>query len=106
MKSLVSGRACLMEIGYKYIWWARCNYVCEKFGLWELVKLLWLRNISKEGMKHDRIHEYGRRRWRNCFGMNERQPYLQVKGQPKNDKYANGSLYMLQYSVLEKGCEC
>ena len=25
-------------------------HVCEKFGPWELVNFLWLRNISKEGM--------------------------------------------------------
>ena len=48
-----------MEIGYKSGWWARCNHVCDKFGLWELVNLLWLRNINKEGMamlgmKYDR----------------------------------------------------
>ena len=51
-ESLVSDvrRACLMEIGYKSRWWARCNHVCEKFGLWEMVNLLWLRNINKEGM--------------------------------------------------------
>ena len=29
-ESLVSdiGRLCLMEVGYKYRWWARCNHVC------------------------------------------------------------------------------
>ena len=58
-------------------WWARCNHVCDKFGLWELVNLQWLRNINKEGMAmlgiiYDRnvwkktfvtrIQEYGRRR--------------------------------------------
>ena len=84
-ENLVSdiGRACLMEVGYKSRWWARCNHVCDKFGLWELVNLLWLRNINKEGMamlgmKYDRnvwkktlvarIQEYGRRQWRNGFG--------------------------------------
>ena len=48
--SLVSniGRSCIMEVGYKSRWWARCNHVCEKFGLWELVNLQWLRNINKE----------------------------------------------------------
>ena len=51
-ESLVSdiGRACLMEVGYKSRWWARCNHVCDKFGLWELVNLLWFRNINKERM--------------------------------------------------------
>ena len=38
-ESLVSdiGRACLVEVGYKSRWWAICNQVCDKFGLWELV---------------------------------------------------------------------
>ena len=83
-ESLVSdiGRACLMEVGYKSRWWGRCNHVCDKFGLWELVNLLWLKNINKEGMsmlgmKYDRnvwkktlvarIQEDGRRQWRNGF---------------------------------------
>ena len=44
------GRACLMVDGYKSRWWAICNHVCEKFCLWELVNLLWIRNINKEGM--------------------------------------------------------
>ena len=30
--------------------WTRCNHVCDKFGLWELVNMLWLRYINKEGM--------------------------------------------------------
>ena len=83
-ESLVSdiGRTCLMEVGYKSRWWTRCNHVCDNIGLWELVNLLWLRNINKGGMamlrmKYDRnvwkktfvarIQEYGRRQWRNCF---------------------------------------
>ena len=50
-ESLVSDieKACLMEVGYKSIRWARCNHVCDKFGLWDLVNLLWLMNINKEG---------------------------------------------------------
>ena len=103
-ESLVSdmGRACLMEVGYKSRWGgggARCNHVCDIFGLWELVNLLWLRNINKEGMamlgmKYDRnvwkknlvarIQEYCRRQWRNGFGINEReQQYVHMKSQPK-----------------------
>ena len=39
-----------MENGYKPRWWVRCKHICKKFGLWKLVNLLWLRNISKEGM--------------------------------------------------------
>ena len=88
-ESLVSdiGRACLMEVGYKSRWWTRCHHVCDKFGRWELVNYLWLRNINKEGMamlgmKYDRnvcyktfverIQEYDRRRRRNSFDMNEK----------------------------------
>ena len=99
-ESLVSDirRACLIEVGYKSRWWARCNHVCDKSGLWELVTLLWLRNFNKEGMamlgmKYDRnvwkktfvarIQEYGRRRWRNGFCKNEReQQYVHMKSQP------------------------
>ena len=50
-----------MEVGYKSRWWTRCNNYncCAKFGLWELVNLLWLKNINKEemamlGIKYDR----------------------------------------------------
>ena len=96
-ESLVSDirRACLMEVGYKCRWWARCNHDCDKCGLWELVNMLWLRNINKEGMamhgmKYDknvwkktlvaRIQEYGRRQWRNDFGINKReQQYVHMK---------------------------
>ena len=108
-ESLVSdiGRACLMEVGYKSRWWARCNHVCDKFGLWELVNLLWLRSINKEGMallgmEYDRnvwkktfearIQEYSRKQCRNGFGINEReQQYAHMNSQPRNEKYANGS---------------
>ena len=40
----------VMEIGYITRWWARCNHFVRGFGLWELVNLLWLRNINKEGI--------------------------------------------------------
>ena len=78
------------------------------FGLLELVNLLWLRNINKEGMamlgmKYDRnvwkktfvarIQEYCRRRWRNDFSINEReQQYVHMKSQPRKEKYASGSV--------------
>ena len=100
-ESLVSDivRASVMEIGYKSRWWSRYNHVCVKFGLWELVHFLWLRNINKEGIAiHginfarnvwkktfvDRIQEYGRIWWRNGLVMNERgQQYVQVKSRTK-----------------------
>ena len=33
------GRACRWRLDMSR-WWARCNHVCDKFGLWELVNLL------------------------------------------------------------------
>ena len=67
-ESLISdiGRACLMEVGYKYRWWARCNHVCDKFGLWGLVNLLWLRNINEEGMAMLGM-KYDRNVWKKTF---------------------------------------
>ena len=39
------------------------------------------------------IQEYGRRQWRTGFVINEReQQYVHMKNQPKNEKYANGSV--------------
>ena len=99
---------------------ARCNHVCNKFGLWELVNLPWLKNINKEGMamlgmKYDRsvwkktlvarIQEDGRRQWRNGFGINEReQQYVHMKSQPKNEKYANGSVGARVRLMVRGGC--
>ena len=66
-----------MEVGYKSRWWARCNHVCDKFGLWELVNLLWLKNINKEGMA--------------MLGM-------------KYEKYANGSVGARVRLMVRGGC--
>ena len=105
---------------YKSRWWERCNHVCDRFGLWELVNLLWLWNFNKEGMamfgmKCDRnvwkktfvarIQEYGRRQWRNGFGINERdQQIVHMKRQPKNEKYANGSIGARVRLMVKGGC--
>ena len=69
-ESLVSdiGRTCLIEVGYKSRW-ARCNHVCDKFGLWELVNLLWLRNINREGMAMLGM-KYDRNVWKKTCGEN------------------------------------
>ena len=51
------------------------------------------------------IREYGRRLWRNGIGMNEReQQYVQVKSQPKNDKYANDSVGTRVRLMVRGGC--
>ena len=34
------GRACLVEIGCKSRWWARCRNISSKFGLIEIVNLI------------------------------------------------------------------
>ena len=39
------GRACLVAIGCKSRWWVWCRHICSKFGLIELVNLIWLRNV-------------------------------------------------------------
>ena len=55
------------------------------------------------GMTYDRsvwkktlvlwIQEDGRIQWRNSFGINEReQQHVHMNSQPKNEKYANGSV--------------
>ena len=51
-ENLVSeiGRTCLIELGCKSRWWSRCRHICSKFGLFELVNLIWLREVSLNGM--------------------------------------------------------
>ena len=84
------------------------------------MNLLWLRNINRGGMamigmKYDknvwnktlvaRIQEYGRRQWRNGFGINEReQQHVRMKSQPKNEKYANGSVGARVGLMVRGGC--
>ena len=50
------GRACLVEIGCKSRWWARCRHICGKFELIELVNLIWLRDASVNGMVNLRMN--------------------------------------------------
>ena len=52
-----------------------------------------------------RIQEDGRRQWRNGFGINEReQQYVYMKSQPKNEKYANGSVGARVRLMVRGGC--
>ena len=75
------GRACLMEVEYRSRWWARCNHMC-KFGLWEMLNLLWLRNINKDGMA-----------------------MLEMKyDNQKNEKYANGGVGARVRLMVRGGC--
>ena len=78
------------------------------------------RDINKDGMamlgiKFDRnlwkktfvvrIQEYGRRPWRNGFGINEReQQYVYMKSQTQNEKYANGSVESRVRLMFRGGC--
>ena len=52
-----------------------------------------------------RFQEDGRRQWRNGFGINEReQQYVHIKSQPKNEKYANGSVGARVRLMVRGGC--
>ena len=67
-----------VTIGCKSRWWARCSHLCSKFGLIELVNLIWLRHASLNGMVNLRmnirmgyeisifVREYGR--WEEKHG--------------------------------------
>ena len=88
------GRACLIELGCKSRWWSRCRHICSKFGLFELVNLICLREVSLNGMVKlgmkvngefwkkliwSRIKEYGKV-WKNGFNDTEREKeYVQMK---------------------------
>ena len=96
-ENLVSeiGRACFIEIGCK----SRCRHICSKFGLIELVNLIWLTEVSLNGMvklemnvngefwkKHisNRIREVGKQAWKNGFNDTEREiEYVQMKACPR-----------------------
>ena len=51
-ENLVSdiGRACLIELGCKSRLWSRCRHICSKFGRFELVNLIWVREVSLNGI--------------------------------------------------------
>ena len=52
-----------------------------------------------------RIHDYGRRQWRNGFDINEReQQYVHMNSRPKNEKYANGSVGARVRLMVRGGC--
>ena len=82
---------CLIEIGCK----SRCRHICSKFGLFELVNLIWLREVSVNGMVNlgmnvdgegwkkyicERIQEGGRRAWKDGFNDTEREKeYVRIE---------------------------
>ena len=84
------------------------------------VNLLWLKNINKEGMamlgmKYDRNcveEDFGGENpggWQETveewFRINEReQQYVYMKSQPKNEKYANGSVGARVRLMVRGGC--
>ena len=52
-----------------------------------------------------RIQEYGRKQWRNGFDINEReQQYAHIQSQPRNEKYANGSMGARVRLMVRGGC--
>ena len=58
-------------------------YQCNKEGM-AMIGMKYDRNVWKKTFVA-RIQELGRRRWRNGFGINEReQQYVHMTSQPKN----------------------
>ena len=88
-------RACLIELGCNSRWWSRSRHICSKFGLFELLNLICLREVSLDGMvklemkvngefwkKHicSRIREVGKQVWKNGSNDTEREKeYVQMK---------------------------
>ena len=121
-ENLVSeiGRACLIELGCKSRWWSRCRHICSKFGLFELVNLIWLREVSLNGMvklgmklnwefwkKHicSRIREVGKQVWKNGFNDTEREKeYVKMKECPRNESFADGNVGAGVRLMVRGGC--
>ena len=61
------GKACLVESGSKSRWWARCKLIRNKFGLIELVNLIWLRDASVNEMVNLTMNvDEDMREYRSC----------------------------------------
>ena len=66
------GRACLLEIGCKSGWWARCRSnllhicICNKFGLKDLLNLICLGDVSVNGVDKARISVNGKNMEEDC----------------------------------------
>ena len=69
-KSSSQKKKCMRKIIYKSRWCARCSHLGEKFGLMELVDLLWLRNFSNQGMTSHEM-EYDRIEWKTIHVENK-----------------------------------
>ena len=52
------GRACLNELGCKSRWWSRCRHICSKVWHFELVNLIWLREVSLNVKLRDECEPY------------------------------------------------
>ena len=122
-RSVISeiGNACLVELGGKSRWWARCRHVCGKFGLDDLVNVTWLGDISVKGLEnlglnldykewrkqmHEKIESSGRDTWRKGFNeesMRERE-YMEKKSQPRYEKYVREIMGARVRLMLRGGC--
>ena len=120
-ENLVSeiGRACLIELGCKSRWWSPCRHIC-RFGVFELVNLIWLREVSmnvmvKLGMnvngefwkKHifKRIREVGIQVWKNGFNNTEMdKEYIQMEECTRNESFADGHVVAGVRLIVRGGC--
>ena len=114
------GRACLLEIGCKSGWWARCRHICNKFGLKELVNLICLGDVSVNGVDKlgmsvnektwmkfadEKIKLVGCRTWMNNCGNSKRlQEYVFKKKLPMIEKYVDGSVGAMVRMMVRGGC--
>ena len=121
-ESLVSeiGRACLIEVGCKSRWWSRYKYICSKFGLIELVNLIWLREVSVNEMVNlwmnvdgegwekyicERIQEGGRRALKDGVNDTEREKeYVRMKENQRNESFADRSFGAGVRLMVRGGC--
>ena len=95
------GRACLVEIGCKSRWWARCRHICSKFGLIELVNLIWLRDASVNGTVNLRMNVEEEVWKKNAEREKE---YVRMKECPGRESFSDGSVGTKVRLMVRGGC--
>ena len=100
------GRGVLMETGLRTRWWKEVRKMAEKLEMTQLLNMLFLRRLSSRGLRElgmggvetdkgavkRRVEEYGRNRWEEGAGDNERlRDYCRWKRELVKEEYADGS---------------
>ena len=92
----------------------------SKFGLMEMVNLIWLREVSVNGMVNlginvdgkgckkyicEIIQEGGRGAWKYGFNDTDREKeYVRMKESPRNESFADGSVGARERLMVRVGC--